>query len=179
MRKSNFAQQLSVAARFSASPEACTMYSVQATTLQLAHDPEREEAMPSKHPQAPATAVEARASATLSETAQNATNPLSIVSPSARDIVSVPSIPTSVRVPASSRDLASVCYQATIHRAACDITCAVPHSIHNPNCVPPASNHDTASSPCSICDSLVSPPVSPPASPSLPASVSASPRIPS
>jgi|SRR6266702_1029136 len=158
----------------------CGMYSVQSVTPLLARDPEREEAMPSKRPQAPATAVETRVSVTLSETVQKAANPLSIVSPSARNIVSIPSIPTSVHIPASSRDLASVCYQATIHHAAHDITCAVPHSVHNPNCVPPASNHDTASSPCSVRNSCSVPShvsSSVPKSPSIRFSVPKNPQL--
>jgi len=96
MRESNFAQQLSAAARFSASSEACATYSVQATTPQLARDPEREEAMPFKRPQAPVTAVEARASATLSETAQNAADPASVIPPSTRNI------PAHITKPASA-----------------------------------------------------------------------------
>src|SRR6266702_496634 len=71
---------------------------------------------------------------------------------STHNIVSIPSIPTSVHIPASPCDLASMCYQATIHCAACDITCTVPHSIHNPNNVPPASNPDTTSPPHRTCN---------------------------
>ncbi len=122
MRESNFVQQLSAAARFSASPEACAMYSVQPTTPQLARDPEREEAMPSKRPQAPATAVEARASATLSETAQNATDPASVVPPSACDTVNISSVSASVRVPAS------ICDTTSTPRSARDLH-SVPSSV--------------------------------------------------
>ncbi len=90
MRESNFAQQLSAAARFSVSPEACAMYSVQATTPQLARDPEREEAMPFKRPQVLATAVVARASAAPPETVQKAADPASVVP------LSVHEVPASV-----------------------------------------------------------------------------------
>jgi len=96
MRESNFAQQLSAAARFTAQPEECAEYLVQSVTPQLACDPEREEAMPSKHPQVPVTAVEACMSTTLSETAQNATDPASIILPSAHDI------PAHIPKPAST-----------------------------------------------------------------------------
>ena len=150
MRKLNFAQQLSAAARFSASPDTCAMYSVQATTPQLTRNPEQEEAMPSKCPQVPATAVEARASATLSEIVQKAANPASVhnatnpcsacaaschvcdavqVSPSAGDMGSIPSVaPSSIyNTPFTPR---SPCVSAS-HLL----------SVHEV----PASIHDTAS----------------------------------
>ncbi len=187
MRKSNFALQLSAVARFSASPEACTMYSVQATTPQLARDPEREEVMPSKCPQVPATAVEARTSAASPETAQKAANPASVIPLSARNIVNISSISASVRVPTSSHDLASAHSEANIPLAICDIFCtdsssprsarAVSHHVHetasalfqasipctsrNITCIAPASVHDTASPSCKVRDTISIPVNSP------------------
>ncbi len=95
MCKSNFAQQLSTAARFLVSSEACAMYSVQATTPQLTRDPEREEAMPFKRPQVLATAVVARASAAPLETVQKAADPASVVP------LSIHEVPASVHNTAS------------------------------------------------------------------------------
>ncbi len=187
MRKSNFAQQLSTAARFSASSEACATYSVQATTPQLARDPEQEEAMPSKHPQAPATAVEACPSAASPETAQKAADPASVVPLSARDIVNISSVSASVCVPTSSRALASAHSEANIPLAICDIFCAdsssprsaravsrhvcetasahsqagVPRTSRNITCVAPASVHDTASPSRKVHDTISVPVNSP------------------
>ena len=163
MRKSNFVQQLSAAARFTALPEECAEYLVQSVTPQLAHNPEREEAMPSKHSQAPATAVEARASVTLSETAQNAANPASIIPPSACDIPAhipkpastTPSAILSVRTRPTLRQLAPViqlalCPAFAQSRTASPIQPAYPpHSACDTSSIP-ASARDLHSVPSSI-----------------------------
>ncbi len=155
MRESNFAQQLSAAARFSASSEACATYSVQATTLQLARDPEREEAMPSKRPQVPAIAVEAHPSAASLETAQKATNPASIIPPSTCDI------PAHIPKPASAAPstILSVQSRPTPHQLAPVIQLALCPAFVQSRTVsliqpayPPRSACDTSSIPASARD---------------------------
>ncbi len=162
--------------------------------------------MPSKRPQAPATAVEARTSAASPESAQKAADPASVVPPSARDIVNISSISASVRIPASSRDLASTHSEANIPLATCDIFCTdsssprsaravlrhvretasacsqagVPRASCNITCVAPTSTCDTASPPRSIHDSCSVPSrvsSSVPKSPSVRFSVPKNPQL--
>src|SRR6266702_3840287 len=108
--------------------------------------------MPSKHPQGPVTAVEAHASTTLSETAQNATDPASVILPSACDIPAPIPKPASTALSAilsmqthpTQRQLAPMIQLALCSAFAQSCTASPLQPAY-----PPCSAYDTSSVPAS------------------------------